>query len=59
MLLKLISLCVLITNGGQALLTNTEVLAVNQDPASDPHLDLGRAPYALYGVKYIGVVSLW
>ena len=27
--------------------------------ASDSHLDLGRAPYALYGVKYIDLVSLW
>ena len=26
--------------------------------ASDSHLDLGCAPYALYGVKYIGPVSL-
>ena len=25
--------------------------------ASDSHLDLGRAPYALYGVKYIDLVS--
>ena len=25
--------------------------------ASDPHLDLGCAPYVLYGVKYIGLVS--
>ena len=23
------------------------------------HLDLGRAPYVLYGVKYIDLVSLW
>ena len=27
--------------------------------ASDPHLDLIRAPYLLYGVKYIDLVSLW
>ena len=27
-------------------------------PASDSHLDLGRAPYVLYGVKYIDLVSL-
>ena len=27
--------------------------------ASDSHLDLSRAPYALYGVKYIDLVSLW
>ena len=26
--------------------------------ASGPHLDLGRAPYVLYGVKYIDLVSL-
>ena len=26
--------------------------------ASDPHLDLGCAPYVLYGVKYIDLVSL-
>ena len=26
--------------------------------ASDSHLDLGRAPYVLYGVKYIDLVSL-
>ena len=26
--------------------------------ASDPHLDLIRSPYALYGVKYIGLVFL-
>ena len=26
--------------------------------ASGSHLDLGRAPYALYGVKYIDLVSL-
>jgi hypothetical protein len=25
--------------------------------ASDSHLDLGRAPYVLYGVKYIDLVS--
>ena len=25
--------------------------------ASDSHLDLGRAPYDLYGVKYIRLVS--
>ena len=25
--------------------------------ASQPHLDLGRAPYAMYGVKYISLVS--
>ena len=24
-----------------------------------PHLDLSRAPYGLYGVKYIDLVSLW
>ena len=24
-----------------------------------PHLDLGRAPYVLYGVNYIDPVSLW
>ena len=27
-------------------------------PASDSHLDLGRASYVLYGVKYIGLVSV-
>ena len=27
--------------------------------ASVSHLDLGRAPYVLYGVKYIDLVSLW
>ena len=27
--------------------------------ASASHLDLGRAPYAVYGVKYIDLVSLW
>ena len=27
--------------------------------ASGSHLDLGRVPYVLYGVKYIGLVSLW
>ena len=26
--------------------------------ASGPHLDLSRAPYVLYGVKYIDLVSL-
>ena len=26
--------------------------------ASQPHIDLDRAPYVLYGVKYIGLVSL-
>ena len=26
--------------------------------ASDSHLDLSRAPYVLYGVKYIDLVSL-
>ena len=26
--------------------------------ASGPHLDLDRAPYVLYGVKYIDLVSL-
>ena len=26
--------------------------------ASKPHIDLSRAPYVLYGVKYIGLVSL-
>ena len=26
--------------------------------ASQSHLDLGRAPYVVYGVKYIGLVSL-
>ena len=26
--------------------------------ASGSYLDLGRAPYALYGVKYIDLVSL-
>ena len=26
--------------------------------ASGPHLDLIRAPYVLYGVNYIGLVSL-
>ena len=26
--------------------------------ASDPHLDFGRAPYVLYGVKCIDLVSL-
>ena len=25
---------------------------------SDPHLDLSRAPYVLYGVNYIDLVSL-
>ena len=25
--------------------------------ASDSHLDVGRAPYVLYGVKYIDLVS--
>ena len=27
--------------------------------ASGPHLDLGRAPYVLYGVIYIDLVSLY
>ena len=27
--------------------------------ASGSHLDSGRAPYVLYGVKYIDLVSLW
>ena len=27
--------------------------------ASDAHLDLIRAPYVLYGVKHIDLVSLW
>ena len=27
--------------------------------ASDSHLDLMRAPYVLYGVNYIDLVSLW
>ena len=27
--------------------------------ASGSHLDLGRAPYDLCGVKYIDLVSLW
>ena len=26
---------------------------------SASHIDLCRAPYVLYGVKYIGLVSLW
>ena len=26
---------------------------------SGSHLDLNRAPYVLYGVKYIDLVSLW
>ena len=29
-----------------------------QNTASGSHLDLGRAPYVLYGVKYIDLVSL-
>ena len=29
-----------------------------QSQASDSHLDLDRAPYVLYGVKYIDLVSL-
>ena len=28
------------------------------DQASQPRLDLGRAPYVLYGVKHIDLVSL-
>ena len=28
------------------------------DEASGSHLDLGRAPYVLYGVKFIDLVSL-
>ena len=28
------------------------------DSHLDSHLDLGRAPYALYGVTYIDLVSL-
>ena len=28
------------------------------DSPLDSHLDLGRAPYVLYGAKYIGPVSL-
>ena len=28
-------------------------------PARQSHLDLGRAPYVLYGIKYIDPVSLW
>ena len=33
-------------------------LSPEQPGVSDPHLDLGRAPYGLYGVKYIALVSL-
>ena len=29
-----------------------------EDMASDSHLDLSRAPYVLYGVKYIDLLSL-
>ena len=35
----------------------TSELEVNE--ASGSHLDLSRAPYVLYGVKYIDLVSLW
>ena len=31
--------------------------AAASQPVSDQHVDLGRAPYVLYGVKYIDVVS--
>ena len=37
---------------------NTRVLLCVGPSASDSHLDLGRAPYVLYGVKYIDTVSL-
>ena len=33
--------------------------AVRVEQARDSHLDLNHAPYALYGVKYIDLVSLW
>ena len=46
MLLKLMKLCEIMRSR-----------AVLQ--ASDSHLDLGRAPYDLYGVKYIDLVALW
>ena len=39
-----------------------ELLWVGSTGGSRPdhtHLDLNRAPYALYGVKYIDPVSLW
>ena len=43
-------------NGGVAGTPTTRCTI--QSKASDPHLDLTRAPYCLYGVKYIDLVSL-
>ena len=52
MLLTLIKLCC--HHGVQAAIAcrSRELLKVR-------HLDLSRAPYVLYGVKYIDLVSLW
>ena len=36
----------------------TKVTTAPGATASDPHLDLSRAPYVLYGVTYIDLVSL-
>ena len=46
MLLKLTDLCAKMGVGGE-------------QACIVPHLDLIRAPYALYGVKYIDLVTLW
>ena len=37
----------------------TKLAKKQRERASGAHLDLSRAPYDLYGVKYIDLVSLW
>ena len=46
-------------NNGEQDMDVIEVSNLNRQGESQVlHLDLGRAPYVLYGVKYIGLVSL-
>ena len=48
-------MCIMLmqSNGGQV-----GRMPGESEQASGPHLDLDHAPYALYGVKYIDLVSL-
>ena len=43
-------------NGGQS--TKVETALIANRPVNLKRLDLGRAPYVLYGVKYVDLVSL-
>ena len=57
MLLKLTRLCGIMGSRHAPLLLN--FAPYSKDQASASHLDLGRAPCGLYGVKFIDLVSLW